>query len=353
MKYYILLTFLLSAASRKGRFTFNLPNLIKIDLSGNKLKSDLNIYNTFAPCQLLKHINLNSNLIERLLVWHEHSPDSVGVISAEIAAQEASSPDIDARLSKTSQSKFIHDDDIKSLRRAKYRLNYLESVDLSNNRIKFKIRGEFLMILCQFYQLAPNLQAFFYNQKNGLKLGLKPSDSTAAAESTIVTESSKINLSESNLGEEYLFELDLEDISKEENAGDRTGVLSSISRASSAHMVTINWAYERLRTQLKVIDLSSNNLSKLPHFLFDLNSLTEIYFNENMLKKIPNEFYQRPRITPDDETNFQRLKHLQILQERERAKRERQEMNLDNEEEVRFHFILALKIFLLLLNPTF
>lgn len=338
--------FSLSAASQKGRFTFNLPNLNKIDLSGNKLKSDLHIYNTFAPCQLLKHISLNSNRIERLVVWDENSPDFVGVIGADIATQEASSPGIDARLSKTSQSKFLHDEDIKSLRRNKYRLNSLESVDLSNNRIQFKIRGEFLMILCKFYQLAPNLQAFFYNQKNGLKLGLKSSESTATAESTIVAESSKINLPETNLGEEYLFELDLENTSKEANTDDKAGVLSSMSRASSAHMMSINCAYERLCSQLKVIDLSSNNLSKLPHFLFDLNSLTEIYFNENMLKKIPNEFYQRPRITPEDETNFQRLKHLQVLQERERAKRERLEMNPDNEEEeVRFNFISLHKYF--------
>lgn len=93
--------------------------------------------------------------------------------------------------------------------------------------------------------------------------------------------------------------------------------------------MSIHEAYERLCSQLKVIDLSSNSLSRLPKFFYELTALKEIYFDENELKKIPNEMFQRARTNPDDEANFQRLKHLQALQERERIKRERREKDPD------------------------
>ena len=40
--------------------------------------------------------------------------------------------------------------------------------------------------------------------------------------------------------------------------------------------------------------------------------LKEIYFNGNLLKKIPNEMYTKPP-APEDQANFERLKEIQQI----------------------------------------
>lgn len=293
----------------QSMFTFNLPNLNKIDLSFNKLALEFNFYTAFSLCSKLKYINLNSNRIETLLVWNDD--DDISTVPLDT-------------------QQFLNDDDVKAWSKPKNKLNELQSVNLSNNRIKFTQKGGFVQMLCEFYHLAPNLQAVYYDQLNGMKLGTKPPVLNSPVASVPV---SVLDTKKSDIVQKDVQKVEPEIVWEEFNfdwspeGENRYEAISS--RASSARAMN---AYQHLLEHLKVIDLSNNGLGKLPKLFYEMRNLTEIYFNENLLKKIPNELFQKPR-SAEDEVNFQRLKHLQTLQERERARKARRELDPDYEEE--------------------
>lgn len=95
-----------------------------------------------------------------------------------------------------------------------------------------------------------------------------------------------------------------------------------------------NESYVNMVNNLEVIDLSFNNLKKLPGLIYEMKNLKEIYFNGNLLKKIPNEMYTKPP-SPEDQANFERLKELQQIkiEEELRAERRRNNEEDDFEEE--------------------
>jgi len=95
-----------------------------------------------------------------------------------------------------------------------------------------------------------------------------------------------------------------------------------------------NESYVNLINNLEVIDLSYNNLKKIPGLIYEMKNLKEIYFNGNLLKKIPNEMYTKPP-SPEDQANFERLKELQQIkiEEELRAERRRNNEEEDFEEE--------------------
>lgn len=282
-----------SKSSKNSQFTFNLPNLERLDLSANKLKSEFNFYQTFSLCPKLERIELNSNRIEGLVEFEED--DNLGVAVSLI-------------LNDKEEPLILNDENMKSLSKPKNKLIGLKSINLSNNRIKFTKKAGFTQMLCRFYLLAPNLEEFYYEQQNGMKIGNSPPSLTKTGEKSDAT--AKI------VDENDIFDVE--------------SMLNEPSRQSSSSLVGDNKttilknAYELVVDRLKVIDLSFNNLTKLPRFLYDMRNLREIYFNDNLLKKIPNEMFIRPVVlTPEQEANFQRLKEQQAKQERERIKRER------------------------------
>lgn len=84
---------------------------------------------------------------------------------------------------------------------------------------------------------------------------------------------------------------------------------------------------------LETIDLSNNNLKNFPSFLYKLKNLRQIYFNGNLLKKIPNELYQGSRPSAEHDANFERLKKLQELRVKEEKKKNAEEDFDEDEDE--------------------
>jgi Leucine-rich repeat (LRR) protein len=285
------------------KFTFNLPNLTKLDLSYNKLTATLNLYTTFSLCPKLTSIDLNSNRIERVLVVVDDT--------SENSRQSENNP---------TQLFLLNDDEEKArkhLNKPKNKLDHLLSINLSHNRLKFTGKGGFLKMLCEFYELAPNLTTFVYDQSNGVKLVAVPIEEKpiethlAAPNSATAAAAGKkpennIIVASVNDDEDFCFEY----------SGD-------VNRK------------ECLREKLRKLNLSNNNLSKVPAFVYELRRLSEMYFDGNLLRRIPNEMYKRG-VTAHEVANFQRLKHLQMLQEREKRRKEREEngeKDEDDEEE--------------------
>ena len=129
----------------------------------------------------------------------------------------------------------------KILSQAKYLMYELKTVDLSHNQMEFG-QGGFVRMLCDISRLAPNLSGFVFDQKFGHKLREDGCE----------------------VDEEFCFQF--EDGMRSLEVG--------------------------LVRGLRTIDLSNNGLSKVPGFVFKLESLREICFNGNCLKRIPGEMYQ-------------------------------------------------------------
>ena len=91
-----------------------------------------------------------------------------------------------------------------------------------------------------------------------------------------------------------------------------------------------NEAYLAMLANLEVIDLSFNNLKKIPGLIYELKNLKEIYFNGNLLKKIPNEMYTKPP-SLEDAAHFEHLKELQKIKIEEELAAERRRNNEDDD----------------------
>lgn len=162
------------------------------------------------------------------------------------------------------------DDDLggkkKLLSQPKYLLYELKTINLSHNQIQFK-QGGFIRMLCDISRLAPNLKGFIFDQKFGQRL----------------------KVPENDVDESFYFEFENPMRSLEDN----------------------------LIKKLKRINLSNNGLTRIPAFLFRLESLKEIYFNGNCLKKIPNEMYREAKEVRED-SHFFELKMKQEIEEEEK-----------------------------------
>jgi len=140
-------------------------------------------------------------------------------------------------------------------------------------------QGGFMTLLKNISRLAPNLAGLVYDQKNGVKL--KPVDLA--------------------LDESHFFEFE-----------------DPIENKLTPELIT----------NLKRLDLSNNGLTRIPGFIFQLTGLSEMIFNGNFLRKIPNEMFQRPVI--NNESEFNELKRIQLEEEKEKRRRERAARNSED-----------------------
>lgn len=247
------------------KFTFNLPVLEKLNLSGNQFAGVFEIYKSFGLLSKVSEIDLSANLIT--FVDSETHEDNLIDLSfnQQIGLEELGE--------KT-----------KNLSQPKHHLYDLKTINLSHNQVAFN-RGGFMRMINNISKIAPNLHSLLYDQKNGIK----------------------INLQEPDVDENFYFEFD-----------DPTEEVEL-----------------QLIKSLKRIDLSNNNLHKIPNIFYSLENLREIYFNGNFLKKIPSEMYQHPLDNNDRE--FGELKRIQVAAEKKRLKelkkREEGEEESDAEEE--------------------
>ena len=207
------------------KFTFNLTNLEKINLSSNKLKSKFCLYTAVAHCANLIELNLSSNSI------------------AMVDTDEKVDQDIEL-------NELVDEQKAKKLSTPKLQLVHMRSLNLSDNQVMFG-QGGFVKLINSVYKLAPNLTEIHYAQPNGLKLGLIDSDKN------------------------YCF----------------------INQNLDAQALD----------KLKVIDLSANALTHFPSFILQTKNLTEIYFNNNLIKRIPNEFFKETFSLEDYDQNFKKL----------------------------------------------
>ena len=327
---------------RKNYFTFSLPSLTKIDLSFNKFKGSFSVYSAFSLSPKLVEINLNSNKISYIDIDFNTSSESISRDPTQVAIE----------LAQEQKKQMIDDEKIKKLSTPKYKLNELQIFNLSNNDMSFS-KGGFVKLLCNLYKLAPNLKAFIYNQENGSKLGpalqneneqAKQTSAKAVMSNKNAKPSKDINLANANAGnllslvdEEYYFDYDGYDNENESQFGydANTSLNSSGFGNMLPHGVKKRSEFfTKLLDSLEIIDLSYNNLKKVPGLIYRLKSLKELYFNGNLLKKIPNEMYTFPP-SPEEIANFERLKREQILRiEEENAKlREEDDEDMDDYEE--------------------
>lgn len=138
---------------KRDQFCFNLPNLLKIDLSSNKFSLQFSLYTTFALSYNLTEINLASNRIT-----------FIDTDSLEISQDT---------IEQTNSHEFFDDDKARKLSTPKHRLNKLKILNMSNNELMFT-KGGFVHLLCNIFKLAPNFSAFIYDQLNGNRLGTVP-----------------------------------------------------------------------------------------------------------------------------------------------------------------------------------
>ena len=269
---------------RKPKFTFNLPSLKKIDLSSNKFSSDFSFYSTFGLCSSLEEISLASNRIYLLDTDNDDESTLENLLNDESV---------------------IDEEKIKSLLNVKHKLLNLNSVNLSNNQIAFGKSG-FIKLLVDLFKLAPNLKRIFYEQGNGCKLG------------------NDMDLKKV-VDDEFLFSLD-----EEYHEINETNKNSRLIKKFLFDLEKEN--YNVLINKLEVIDLSNNNLKKLPGFIYKLKNIKELYLNGNQLKKIPVEMYQETM--PSDDKEFRELLKLQQLWEESKRRKKLEELeDEENEEE--------------------
>jgi hypothetical protein len=323
--------------------------LVKIDLSSNKFKQSFSLYAAFSLASKLIEINLNANGITYIDIdFSGISSNSTSAMTNSVAATEL----------VQDQRKSMNDDDkVKRIGTPKNRLLNLKVLNLSNNDM-ILTRGGFTKLLCNIYKLAPNLKAFYYDQQNGSKLGpliLSPEQKVLTVKrlnSTNVLSNSRTNpkqpptttttaasATDSHQGdlvalvdEDYYFDYDGNEVDENTfvsplSAGPTTGQPLPLPTTQLK-----NEAYSNMLTNLEVIDLSFNNLKKIPGLIYEMKNLKEIYFNGNLLKKIPNELYTKPA-SPEDQANFERLKELQQIKIDEDLRAERRKNNEDFDED--------------------
>ncbi len=228
-------------------------------------------------------------------------------------------------------------------------------------------KGGFTKLLCNIFKLAPNLKAFYYDQQNGSKLGpivLNPDQKVLPAKrlnSTNILNNSRTHSKPQNtntnnnsnaihngnlvslVDEDFYFDYDGFEL-------DEASFLSPLINSSSQNFQSLvnygnsvqaqivstnqikkrNESYVNMINNLEVIDLSFNNLKKIPGLIYEMKNLKEIYFNGNLLKKIPNEMYTKPP-SPEDQANFERLKELQQIKIEEELRAERRRNNEEDE----------------------
>ena len=213
-------------------------------------------------------------------------------------------------------------------------------------------------MMCNIYSLAPNLETLIYDQLNGTQLGIdlnapvtakNANSQTNAAFDINKNKSSNIIAPIGTTGNNNK----ISDISinslLNNNTGQTTADLLSVvdddfyfdfnekeefivDRIGDENEKFIISCYERMLDNLKTIDLSNNNLTKIPAFVYKLKNLKQIYFNGNLLKRIPNELYKQP-VRLADEIVFEKLKLAQIAKIKEELKRKKIEIGEEEEEE--------------------
>jgi leucine-rich repeat protein SHOC2 len=310
-------TFRPNSAKSSTYFTFNLPKLRKIDLSFNRFKDQFSLYKTFALCTSLEEINLHSNQIRNLEIVEENEAEDGG-------EQERNSP--------------------------KLKLKNLKQINLSNNQFRYydndlnvKGKGGFLRMLCNLYRLAPCLETFLYDQSSGAKLGIDLialKTEIKEPEKQIVKKDTKISainintiLNEDVNNAKHLLSTRDDDLYFDFN--EKEELILDINEEEAGGKV--EHCFDRLCINLKTIDLSHNNLTKIPQFIYRLRALRKIYFNGNHLRKIPSELYNKNLLngsdSKEDEQNFEKLKQAQLQRIKEELRRKRLEAGEEMEEE--------------------
>jgi Leucine-rich repeat (LRR) protein len=325
-------------SSARKQFSFNLPNLKKVDLSYNKLKNSFSIYSAFALSSNLVELNLSANRIAQIDMSLVNDKSNLKW-ALEIMRQHEQ------------KQQLLDEEQIKQFRVPTFKLNNLRSINLSNNEIKFD-RGGFVKMLCNIYKFAPNLNAFVYDQLNGARLGEPPSpqieQTNTNSGSNEVTRMNTLSQNASNannpshqtnddlpVSDDFYFDFDefendfVTDLAIELNDFDM------LMDQNGASRLRRNEFYERLLDQLNVIDMSNNSLKTLPKFIYQLKNLKEIYFNGNLLSKIPIEMYtQQSQSQLDDDDKFEHLKQLQSLRiKAENDAKRRAESHMDDDED--------------------
>jgi Leucine-rich repeat (LRR) protein len=111
------------------------------------------------------------------------------------------------------------------------------------------------------YKLAPNIKEFYYDQLNGLKIA-------------------SLN---ANFDANFYFDLNDDNMLKS----------SALGQADDQSQTSESTLYSEFLHQivhkLEILDLSNNNLSNIPSFIFKFKSLREIYLNGNLIEKIPRD----------------------------------------------------------------
>lgn len=256
--------------NRLNRITYELcnelHNLIELDLNRNSLdefplfvfKRNNQLYTTSTSNRIfssnetrdlvstnsftfnlgkLEVLNLAANSLNGALSFHKTFGLCKNLKTINLAANQLEQIEIN---DNDYQSDYENKDFI---------LSKLNSLNLSNNKILLS-KGGFVKLLLNLYKLAPNLNYFYYGQANGTKLG-------------------ELN---DNLGDagSYYFEQD-------EN-------------------MKLNKFYNQMINSLKLIDLSNNNLTKIPNFLYSMKSLKKIILNGNQIEKIPTELVNNKKL---------------------------------------------------------
>jgi leucine-rich repeat protein SHOC2 len=322
-------THVTQASNEHSKFCFNLENLSKIDLSQNKFKGLFSIYKSFALSSKVTDINLASNKITQI---------EVGIAENSIKRSRLNSI----------KNELIDQKHVKILKIPKHRLSHLEKLNLSNNEIEFK-RGGLVRLLVNIYKLAPNLKSFIYSQENGNKLGNVNIDPLELENINLINNIANINnqlnaknnnatnlqqnANTININDDYYFDYDGYEA---ENDDHLTATIPDMKNGADigSNLIErkIDEHFEILLEKLQVLDISNNNLKKVPGFLYKLKNLKEIYLNGNCLTKIPNEMFKLPE-SPEDEAKFERLKKLQRQREEEERLRKLRQENGEEENE--------------------
>ncbi len=284
-----------------AKFSFNLPLLKKINVSNNRLSGSISLYRCFALSAQLAELDLSSNRLTAIEVDNLEEKESISMAF--------------------NQECLFDEEKIQKLSLPKYRLHELSSINLSNNLIDIEVRGDFTKLLCKLYKLAPSLTHVVYDQKNGARLGSFHSDEPAVAEMKLSMPESlvQIPLHQKDDGADYCFELNESDFfmlnTESDTIQDKTALYELLNSKIR------NEFYDLLCNNLQSIDLSNNDLKTLPSFVYKLKNLKEIYFNGNLLKKIPNEMFKHlPQLNAAEEEEFENLKRIQKKAEEMRKK---------------------------------